>query len=95
MDEFLHFRGLYEKLCWPVMMIWWMNEWNTFVRVSLSPESHSRKVLAEGTQETVYLLLLDMLSTRFFSVSSKRLYDIHATWFDCFSRRKGNRAALQ
>ncbi len=31
----------------------------------------------------------------FFFVSSKRLYDIHITWFDRFVRRKGDSVALQ
>ncbi len=30
-----------------------------------------------------------------FFVSIKRLYDIHVTWFACFSRRKGDSATLQ
>ncbi len=30
----------------------------------------------------------------FFLVSSKRLYDIHVTWFDRFLHRKGDSAAL-
>ncbi len=31
----------------------------------------------------------------FFFVSSKRLYDIHVTWFDRFVCRKGDSVALQ
>ncbi len=45
----------------------------------------SRIALAESARETESLPWLTMLSIRFF-VSSKRLYDIHITWFDCFSR---------
>ncbi len=56
----------------------WTNEWNAFVRVSLHLESRSRKTL-----EKQYLLLcfqFQLVSL----VSSKRLYDIHVTWFDRF-----------
>ncbi len=50
--------------------------------------------LADSARETVSLSRLAMLSTRFFFVWSKRLYDIHVTWFDRFLHRKRARGPL-
>ncbi len=52
------------------------NGWNAFVRVSLRLESCSRKAL-----EKQYLFAVRFQLFFFFSLSNKRLYDIHVTRF--------------
>ncbi len=61
------------------------NGWDAFVRVSLRLESRSRKAL-----EKQYLFCGSYkLSVFFFFLSkSKRLDDIHVTWFGWFLRRE-------
>ncbi len=59
------------------------DEGNAFVCVSLCLESSSR------APEKEYLFRT--LSTRFFC-KSKRLYDIHVTWFGWFLRRERDSA---
>ncbi len=62
--------------------------WNVFVRFT-----PSRIALTESAWEAVSLPRLGALSTGFFFfLSSKRLYDIHVTWFDWFLRREGDSA---
>ncbi len=67
----------------------WKNGWNAFVRVSLRLELRSRKAIAKQYlfRDSVRFQLVF-----FFFVSSKRLYDIHVTWFDRFLRREGDSA---
>ncbi len=61
-----------------------MDVTNAFIRVSLHLESCSRKAL-----EKQYLFRGSVRFQLIFLVSSKRLYDIHVTWFDRFLRREG------
>ncbi len=88
LNTILDLWGPCAKLCQPGGVPVVMNdEWNAVVRVSLRLES--------STRETASLLRLAMLSTRFFSLLSKRLYDIHVTGFDWYLSRKGDSTALQ
>ncbi len=59
----------------------WKNGWNAFIRVSLRLRLE-KQYLFRGL---VHFQLV-------FLVSSKRLYDIHVTWFDWFLRREGDSA---
>ncbi len=65
------------------------DEWNAFVRVSLRPESRSWIAL-----EKQYFFRGSLCFQLVFFVSSKRLYDIHVTWFDRFLHRKRARGPL-
>ncbi len=65
------------------------DEWNAFVCVSLCPESRSRIAL-----EKQYLFRGSLCFQLVFFISSKRLYDIHVTWFDRFLHRKRARGPL-
>ncbi len=84
--------GPCAKLCQPGGFQWlWTNEWNAVVRVSLRLESRSRKALEKQC------LFCGSLCFQlvFFSLLSKRLYNIHVTWFDWYLSRKGDSTALQ
>ncbi len=73
-----------------------MNEWMKHIcpcftqpRIALAESArgrHSRNSVSSAARYA--------FNPFFFSLEQE-IYDIHATWFDCFSRRKGNRAALQ
>ncbi len=63
------------------------NGWDAFVRVSLRLESRSRKAL-----EKQYLFRDSYKLSFFFLSKSKRLDDIHVTWFGWFVRRERDSA---
>ncbi len=67
----------------------WTNEWNTDKRVSFSLESRCRKHSKNSVSSAARYAFNSFL------VSSKRLYDIHVTWFKLFVRIKGDSTALQ
>ncbi len=63
-------------------------EWNTFVCVSLRLESQKALEKQSHFRGSLCFQLVVL-------ISSKRLYNIHVTWFDWFLRRKGDSTALQ
>ncbi len=91
-EPILDLWGPCAKLCQPGGFQWlWTNEWNAVVRVSLRLESRSRKAL-EKQRLFCGSLCFQLV---FFSLLSKRLYDIHVTGFDWYLSRKGDSTALQ
>ncbi len=87
-----HPQAIQNITCSPMGRLQWMGA--VRMRVQTADKTSQSNRARWKCSRNVSLPRLAILSTRLL-VPSKRHYDIHITWIDCFSRRRGDSATLQ